>query len=153
MARQWPIEWRRVPWSESEILTRGTVGGLPVLSWGWARRSELATRRQLRAMGLRPGGAWPVAVLMFQHRRVPGRRVEFADLFLIREAKPKRTATAAQRAAIGKALLARRTCRECGRVQDYYLSTVSRLCEPCATRTRFWEQWAADRGYDWGCAA
>lgn len=86
-------------------------------------------------------------MLMFQHARLRGRRVEYARLYLIDRAVPKREATAAQRGAIAKALAARRTCSRCGGVQDYYLSTVSRLCGPCEDRTDFWQQRAA--GYGW----
>jgi hypothetical protein len=152
MARRWPIQWRRVPWSESEVLTRGTWCGLPVFSWRWAP-PELATRRQLRALGLRPGGQAPVAVLMFRHRKPGCRRVELADLFLISEARPVRPMTPARWAAVGLALAARRTCRACGVEQDYFVSTISRLCEPCAERTGFWPRWATERGGDWGQAA
>ncbi|MFD0492556.1 hypothetical protein ACFQ0O_41925 [Saccharopolyspora spinosporotrichia] len=52
----------------------------------------MATRRQLREMSLRPGGADPVALLRFRHRQ-PYRREELAELFRIELAKPKRTAT------------------------------------------------------------
>jgi hypothetical protein len=95
--RQYGYEWRDVPWAEGTVLTRGRVDGLPVLQWGWAPREVLATVRQLRERGLRPGGADPVALLLFGHRK-PARRIELACLYLIAEAKPKRTATAAQRA-------------------------------------------------------
>ncbi len=134
-----PYEWAEVPWAQGRVLTRGAVNGLPVLTWGGADRGQLATTRQLRDLGLRPGGAEPVAVLVFGHRQ-PGRReVEHARLYRIAEAAPKRTATPAQRAAIDRALAARRTCRRCHQEQDYYLSTVSRMCGPCSDATGFWD--------------
>jgi hypothetical protein len=147
--RRMACEYRRVPWSDWPVFTRGTVDGLPAIPWGWADRSVLATRRQLRALGLRPGGAEPVAVLLFGHTRPNRRRVEHAALFLIAAALPKRTATPAQLAALGRALVARRTCRLCGREQEHYLSTVSRLCTPCEDVTDFWRVRAAEHGWGW----
>ncbi|MPZ64554.1 MAG: hypothetical protein GEU83_03215 [Pseudonocardiaceae bacterium] len=119
------------------------MNGLPALAWGRADRGELATVRQLRELGLRPAGAQPVAVLVFGHRQPDGLRpaIEYASLYRIAEAAPKRTATPAQRQAIEKALAARRTCRDCGQEQDYYLPTSERRCWPCSE--------AADaRGHD-----
>lgn len=148
-ARSWPRRTITVAWSESLIVVCGQVDGLLAIPWGWADRSLLATRRQLRDMGLRPGGQSPVAVLVFQHT-IPGcRSVEHADLFLIARAVPKRTATPAQRAAISKALAARRTCQLCGREQDHYLSTLSRLCVRCEDITDFWPVRAAEHGWSW----
>ncbi|MQA13472.1 MAG: hypothetical protein GEV09_04650 [Pseudonocardiaceae bacterium] len=136
-----PYVWQPVSWAEGRVLTRGSVDGLPALSWGRAGRGELATARQLRGLGLRPAGAEPVAVLVFGHRQ-PGRRpVEYTSLYRIADAAPKRTATAAQQAAIDKALTARRTCQDCGQEQDYYLSTVERRCGPCSDATGFWDDY------------
>lgn len=133
-----PYVWQPVAWAEGRVLTRGSVDGLPALTWGSADRAQLATARQLRELGLRPAGAEPVAVLVFGHRH-PGRRpIEYTSLYRIAEAAPKRTATPAQREAIERAL-ARRTCQECGAEQDYYLSTVSRMCGPCSEATGFWD--------------
>lgn len=148
-ARTWPRRTTTVPWSECPIVTCGVVDGLPAIPWGWAEPSLLATRRQLRGMGLRPGGWSPVAVLAFQHTTPGGRSVEYADLFLIARAVPKRIATAAQRTAIAKALAARRTCQLCGREQDYYLSTISRLCVRCEDVTGYWPRRAAEHGWGW----
>jgi len=147
--RRMPYRYQRVPWSDWPVLTRGSVDGLPAISWGWADRTVLATRRQLRALGLRPGGAEPVAVLLFGHHHANRRRIEHAHLFLISAAAPKRTATPAQLAAIGRALAARRTCRECGREFDTYVSTLSRMCTRCEEATGFWAAWAAEHGWGW----
>ncbi|WP_202919379.1 RapZ C-terminal domain-containing protein [Saccharothrix deserti] len=50
MARRFPWVWvESVPWATGTMLTRGTVDGLPLLTWGHAPRDRLATRRQLRA--------------------------------------------------------------------------------------------------------
>lgn len=146
--RKRPCSWVRYPWCAESLLVRGTVDGLPALGWGSANPRVLATRRQLRAQGLRPGGD-PVAVLEFGHQRPNRRRLEHANLYLIAQALPKRIPTPAQEAAIGKALAARRTCRKCGQVQGHYLSTVSRLCVPCEEATDFWRDRATDHGWGW----
>lgn len=138
-----------VSWSAAPIVVCGEIDGLPAIPWGYADRHELATLRQLRAMGLRPGGQDPVAVLVFGHRASNRRRVERANLYLVARALPKRHATPAQRAAIAKALRARRRCQVCGRVQDYYLSTTSRLCERCEDATDYWPKRAAEHGWRW----
>ncbi len=137
--RSRPYVWQPVSWSDQRVMTRGSVDGLPALTWGRADRAELATARQLRELGLRAAGAAPVAVLVFGHRQ-PGRRpVEHTSLYRIADAAPKRTATPAQREAIDKALAARRTCRDCGEEQDYYLPTASRSCGPCSDATAYWD--------------
>ena len=133
--------------------TWGTRWGLPLLTWGWAPRRVLATVRQLRAQGLRPGGAEPVAVLQFRHQ-LPARSTDWAWLYLIERAVPKRTASPAQLVAIDAALRARRTCTgPCGQLQDHYLSTTSRMCAPCEDVTGFWPRYAAEHGYRWEVAA
>lgn len=149
--RQWPYLWQHVD-GLGETLTRGTFEGLPVLAWGWADPAILATRRQLTARGLRPGGADPVAALQFQHHTEGRKSTDFALLYLIGRAAPKRQATPAQRAGIAAALAARRTCRDCQAEQPYYLSTISRLCVDCEDRSDFWARYAADHGYSWEVA-
>ncbi|MFB7030960.1 MULTISPECIES: RRQRL motif-containing zinc-binding protein [unclassified Streptomyces] len=84
-------------------------GSLPVLRWRQAGYTELATRRQLRAMGLRPGGQEPVARIECRG----GRR--FAWLYRIDRALPKRTPSLAQELALDRAMAARSTCPDCGR--------------------------------------
>src|SRR3954467_2846094 len=76
-----------------------------------------ATARQLRAAGLRPGGQPVAAQLLWRHHKQ--RRIAY--LYLIASAKPKRTATPAQRRAIAAALLARRTCHTCRQEKPYYI--------------------------------
>ncbi|MEU9418414.1 RRQRL motif-containing zinc-binding protein [Streptomyces sp. NPDC048272] len=84
-------------------------GSLPVHRWRQAG-SGLATRRQLRAMGLRPGGQEPVARI--ECRR--GKR--FAWLYRIDRALPKLPMTLAKEAALDKAMEARQRCPgPCGR--------------------------------------
>jgi hypothetical protein len=84
-------------------------GSFPVFRWQQAPPG-LATRRQLRAMGLRPGGQEPVA-------RIECRRgLRWAWLYDIALAKPKRVPTLAQEMALDKAMAARQTCPgPCGR--------------------------------------
>lgn len=84
-------------------------GSLPVFRWRQAGRANLATRRQLREMGLRPGGAEPVARIECRG----GNR--FAWLYRIDLAKPKLAMTFAKEAALDKAMAARQTCGACGR--------------------------------------
>lgn len=150
--RQWPYVWRYVE-GLGEVLTRGTCEGLPVLAWGWAPKELFATARQLRAMGLRPGGHDPVACLHFGHHTSGRRSLEHANLYLVERAVPKRTATPAQHVAIQAALRARRTCRNCGIEQTYYPSTISRMCARCEDMTSFWPTYAAEHGYSWEIAA
>ena len=104
----------------------GTRYGIP--TWWWrGAPSGYATRRQLRAAGLRPGGQ-PVAAQILW-RGVGGTRV--AHLYRLDLARPQRTATPAQRVAIGKALTARRTCRVCGQVRPYYIPLSLGECLDC----------------------
>ena len=87
----------------------GSRYGLPTYPYHWAP-AGLLTIRQLRARGLRPGGQDIAAQILWRHRKQ--RRVAY--LYRVEHAKPKRLATAAQLAAIGNALRARRTCPACG---------------------------------------
>ncbi|SNR87459.1 hypothetical protein SAMN06265360_12636 [Haloechinothrix alba] len=132
MARRLPWDLRPVPWSDVAEFTRGTFEGLPLLSWGLAPHDRLATRRQLRAMGLRPGGQDPVALLMFRHRAAYTRVV--AELFLISQARPVRAMTPARWRAVHTALAARRTCGQCGTDTETYLPRQRPVCEPCRYR-------------------
>jgi hypothetical protein len=98
--------------------------GIPTYPFKMAP-SGLATLRQLRADGLRPGGQPVAAQLMWRK----GQRRAY--LYRIDLAKPKRTATPAQRAALEQALLARRHCPVCGRIQDYYIPRRTGACLVC----------------------
>ncbi|WP_280492826.1 RRQRL motif-containing zinc-binding protein, partial [Nocardia asiatica] len=72
-------------------------------TFAWrAAPSHLKTRRQLRAAGLRPNGQDPVALMV---REPTGRKRRlWAYLFDVGKAAPKRTASAAQLAAVEKAV-------------------------------------------------
>lgn len=130
--RQYPWVLEPVPWSDLAEFTRGSLDGVILLSWGIAPRDKLATRRQLRAMGKRPGGQDPAAVLYFRCRKAATR--VYANLYLVERAKPVRPMTQARRAALAKAMTARRTCRQCREVAEAELPRAYRVCEPCRYR-------------------
>lgn len=101
----------------------GSLSGIPTYDWNTAPKAELATRRQLRAMGLRPGGHGPAAELNCrkcsfkpltdcQHK---------ALLFRIDLAKPIRPMTLAKEVALDRAMAARQTCPRCRRRYYYCL--------------------------------
>jgi hypothetical protein len=104
----------------------GTRYGFPTFPYH-AAPGGLATVRQLRADGLRPGGQQPVAQIFWRHRTQ--RRVAY--LYHRDLALPKRTATPVQQAAIAKALLARRTCGTCQQVKPYYIPRRFGECLDC----------------------
>src|SRR6266545_330893 len=95
-------------------LCRGFRDGLPVFGWGEAP-STLLTRSQLREVGLRPNGQDPLALLVFRHHR-PFARETVAELFSVELAAVKRPAVPGQ---LDHAMEARRTCVDCGEIQDY----------------------------------
>lgn len=132
MSRTYTWRLAPVPWSQDQQFVLGYRYGLPLLRRNAAPRDRLATRRQLRARGLRPGGADPVALLMGRHG--PSCSRWLADLYLIEHAKPVRAMTPGRAAAIEKALTARRTCRECGWQAWAELPKAHRTCEPCRYR-------------------
>src|SRR5262245_16811301 len=105
----------------------GARYGIPTYQWRHAPEGY-ATLRQLRARDLRPGGQ-PVAAQIMWHG-VGGDRVAY--LYVVALAKPKRTATAAQRRALAKALRARQTCLTCLQVKDYCIPRSLGECIDCA---------------------
>ncbi|WP_326598080.1 RRQRL motif-containing zinc-binding protein [Streptomyces sp. NBC_01803] len=107
----------------------GVRHGIPTFPWKWAPEG-LATRRQLRAQGLRPGGQEPVAqVMRLRHR---GREPLVAYLYRVDLALPVRPMTAAKQAALDAAMTARRTCPGCRAEADYCIPRSIGLCIPCA---------------------
>ena len=104
------------------------MGALPVYRWRLAP-DGLATRRQLRALGLRPGGQ-DVAAQVERPRRRRGPLVAY--LYSIEHAKPVRPMTPARWAALAKANAARRLCPECRRAAGYVLPPALGRCTPCA---------------------
>jgi hypothetical protein len=98
--------------------------GIPTYPYHWAPRG-LLTNRQLRARGLRPGGQQPTAQILWR------RGLRVAYLYRTDLALPRRQATPAQLAAVGKALAARRTCPVCGTEKDYCLPRSTGCCNDC----------------------
>ena len=96
----------------------------------------LATRRQLRTAGLRPGGTDPVAELRWHSRKARaagGQRVAY--LYDIARALPVRPMTPGRWRALAAAMAARRTCPACGRDRGYVIPTSLGTCVPCTNYT------------------
>lgn len=100
---------------------------IPTYWWKGAPDDVYATRRQLRAKGLAPGGQEVAAQILW--RGVGGERAAY--LYRLDLAVPKRTATPAQLVAVEKALAARRTCSTCGEVRPYYIPRKFGECLEC----------------------
>ena len=105
--------------------------GLPTYPFHCAP-DGLYTLRQLRDKGLRPGGQEPAAQIMWRRKGKRKNKRRVAYLYRIELALPKRHATPAQLAAIGKALAARRTCPTCRAQKDYYIPRSAGECNDCA---------------------
>ncbi|MFJ8541761.1 RRQRL motif-containing zinc-binding protein [Streptomyces sp. NPDC093586] len=104
------------------------MGALPVFRWRLAP-DGYATRRQLRARGLRPGGQDVAAQLERPRRRRPPL---VAYLYRVDLAKPVRPMTPARWAALAAANRARRTCPECQRDAGYVIPAALGMCVTCA---------------------
>ncbi|MFJ7116727.1 RRQRL motif-containing zinc-binding protein [Streptomyces albogriseolus] len=104
------------------------MGALPVFRWRLAP-DGYATRRQLRALGLRPGGQ-DVAAQLERPRRRRGPLVAY--LYRVDLAMPVRPMTPARWAALAKANAARRLCPVCRRDAGYVIPTSLGTCVPCA---------------------
>jgi hypothetical protein len=104
------------------------MGALPVFRWRLAP-DGYATRRQLRAQGLRPGGQ-QVAAQLERPRRRRGPLVAY--LYRIDQAKPVRPMTPARWAALAKANAARRICPTCHADAGYVIPPTLGMCTPCA---------------------
>lgn len=105
--------------------------GIPTYPWLMAP-DGLATKRQLAARGLRPGGAEVAAQIMWSRRRGVG----VAYLYPVADAKPKRPPTAGNLRAVAAMLAARSTCQMCRRTFEYCLPT-GRVCLRCAQPDRY----------------
>lgn len=104
------------------------MAATPVYPWRLAP-DGLATVRQLRARGLRPGGQDVAAQIERpRYRRGP----LIAYLYEIDKAKPVRPMTPAKWAALAKANTARRTCPACLRDAGYVIPAALGMCVPCA---------------------
>lgn len=105
---------------------------LPTYRWRCAPLG-LATRRQLRAQGLRPGGHDPVAEIQWRSRkarRCGGQRVAY--LYSVALARPVRPMTPGRERALAAAMAARRTCPDCRRDAGYVIPTSLGCCWPCS---------------------
>ncbi|MER7675369.1 RRQRL motif-containing zinc-binding protein [Streptomyces sp. NPDC096934] len=102
---------------------------LPRFRWHLAP-DGLATRRQLRARNLRPGGQDVAAQLERPRKR--GRPPLVAYLYRVDLAKPVRPMTPGRWRAHAAMMRARRTCPECGRDAGYVIPTSLGSCVPCA---------------------
>ncbi|MGW1332903.1 RRQRL motif-containing zinc-binding protein [Streptomyces rubiginosohelvolus] len=100
---------------------------LPTYRWHLAPEG-LATRRQLRALGLRPGGQDVVAELHRPRRRRPPL---VAHLYCIDRAKPVRPMTPGRAMALAAAMTARRTCPTCRLDVGYCIPRSLGMCVPC----------------------
>ncbi|WP_412566641.1 RRQRL motif-containing zinc-binding protein [Streptomyces europaeiscabiei] len=106
----------------------GARWGIPTYPWRCAP-DGLATKRQLRARGLRPGGQ-PIAAQVLRPRYRRGPLVAY--LYRLDKAKPVRPMTAAKHRALACAMRARRTCPQCRTEADYVIPTSLGVCVPCA---------------------
>jgi hypothetical protein len=104
----------------------GTRYGIPTYWWRGAPPGY-ATRRQLRERDLCPGRQPIAAQILWQG--VGGIRTAY--LYRLDLAVPKRTATPAVRAALAKAMRARRTCATCRHVRPYIIPRSLGECLSC----------------------
>ncbi|MDH6107897.1 hypothetical protein P3T36_006356 [Kitasatospora sp. MAP12-15] len=106
-------------------------GGTPTFPWKFGPEKErMATRRQLREMGLRPGGQDVAAQIVCRG----GKRV--GHLFPVAGAKPVRPMTPARAAALAKAMKARQTCPICRVTYEFCLPLKTLgSCLPCSELT------------------
>jgi len=104
------------------------MAALPVYRWRLAP-DGYATRRQLRAQALRPGGL-AVAAQLERPRRRRGPLVAY--LYRVDLALPVRPMTPGRWAALAAANAARRTCPACRRDAGYVIPAALGMCVPCA---------------------
>ncbi|QKV97899.1 hypothetical protein HUT19_29355 [Streptomyces sp. NA02950] len=101
---------------------------MPIYPWKCAP-DGYATRRGLRALGLRPGGQEVAAqVMRGRYRRPP----LVAYLYRVDLAVPVRPMTSRKWGALALAMLARRTCPVCRITYSYCLPTSLGMCAACA---------------------
>ncbi|MCT9090496.1 hypothetical protein N4G70_16725 [Streptomyces sp. ASQP_92] len=108
----------------------GARYGIPTFPWKFAP-DGYATRRQLRALGLRPGGQ-PVAGQVMRRSRRRQAGVSVAFLYRVELALPVRPMTSRKWGALALAMLARRTCPECQRDAGYVIPPSLGMCVSCA---------------------
>jgi hypothetical protein len=115
-----PLEfgWNQAPGAAA--VRAALRGEAPVPETGYA------TRRQLRALGLSPGGQQPTTALVWRGG------LRKAWFYRIDLAVPKRVPTLAQELALDRAMAARQTCPQCRRRYFHCLRlrTIG-SCEEC----------------------
>ncbi|WP_432112580.1 RRQRL motif-containing zinc-binding protein [Streptomyces sp. YPW6] len=112
----------------------GATYGLPTFPRRLAPEG-LATRRQLRARGLRPGGQDVAAQVLWHGRRDPitrTRPVRAAYLYRLDLALPVRPMTPGRARAVAAMMRARRTCPLCAVTFPYVIPTSLGCCPGCA---------------------
>lgn len=109
--------WQPLAWEQN---------GLPTWRYGSAP-AGLVTRRQMRALGLAPGGAASVAQMVWRHRR----HEVCAQLWDRTELAPKRMPSPAQLVALDRAMAARRWCPSCAQDVGYCIPTGLGRCVDC----------------------
>ncbi|MEU9151632.1 RRQRL motif-containing zinc-binding protein [Streptomyces sp. NPDC048417] len=107
----------------------GALWGIPTFPWKLAP-DGYATRRQLRAQGLRPGGQPVAAQVMRMNRRAGTPRVAY--LYHVDRALPVRPMTSRKWGALALAMLARRTCPKCQLTYSYCMPRSLGMCVLCA---------------------
>lgn len=107
----------------------GARYGIPTYPWKLAPNG-LATRRQLRAQGLRPGGQPIAAQVMRINRRTGTERVGY--LYRVDLARSVRPMTSRKWGALALAMLARRTCPKCQITYGYCMPRSLGMCVLCA---------------------
>ncbi|MFE6807185.1 RRQRL motif-containing zinc-binding protein [Streptomyces sp. NPDC057681] len=108
----------------------GARYGIPTYPWKFAP-DGYATRRQLRSLGLRPGGQ-PIAAQLMRTSRRRKAGAAFAYLYRVDLARPVRPMTSRKWGALALAMLARRTCPVCRITYGYCLPTSLGMCVTCA---------------------
>ncbi|WP_452094101.1 RRQRL motif-containing zinc-binding protein [Bacillus mycoides] len=112
----------------------GAEYGLPTFPRRLAPEG-LATRRQLRTLGLRPAGQDVAAQILWSGRRLPAtrtRQIRVAYLYRIDLAAPVRPMTPARWRAHAAMMRARRTCPLCAVTYSYVIPTSLGCCPGCA---------------------
>jgi hypothetical protein len=132
----------RAPWLDAVSLAPSAAtwielwDGTTALGWVWGAMpvfrfrfapAGLATRRQLRALRLAPGGHEPYAGLTWRRGQA------WAWLYRLDLAVPSRPASPAQLNALDKAMTQRRRCRACREVQSYCVPVSDGRCSECMT--------------------
>jgi hypothetical protein len=105
----------------------------PVYPWGSAP-DRLATRAQLKKLGLRPGRQGVQALVMWYGRggrpTIDGCR--YAEMYDVTIARPRIAVSARRARSLQNALAARMTCPRCGVNRGYVPSRRLGVCNVCA---------------------